>query len=486
MEGIHFNEQSNFFRKSERFKAAQTNGVFKLDPSEYAASLVNLHSNDCEIIRKSMELFARHYNYNPFYETPETRFIINCAVAAISQVETPIELQKVSFLFLCNVIKSSSNGFAFISDAGLLDIFVPFLSTMDNPYFDQTIIIFPRILCRDTAISGTFFSLIPIEFFIEVYNNFEFERNHDVPISIIQILFSYLVFQNETKHFSPSNNAKLFSIMDFLLFCLSSTYNQPGSFNFEITHWCILTLNLFYKLSAIFCQHQIDNILTILGEILANSIQLQTTSIRQNKSQHIKHSGLKRNRRLIVTVVNVLISLFESGSLLNESQNIIIPVFALISHNFPEIQHRALHCIDVFFRCYPDRIGNFIENSILLLFKNIFASTSYFVSKELINIFVLIMKNGHNNDQISILQNHFIENITPLMKDAENDFYLICLDLISRMLILEEKLQTNFNVHTGFIECDGLDIVSERINDIDEEIVEMSRQFLQNHFQDES
>ena len=431
--------------------------IFTLSGSEYDMYLELLNSDDLQVLTKAMNMFSRHYIYNEFEYNDQTHFVLTTAVSSIVYYGNQLtDFTQNSFDLLSHAIDNTLNGLAFIIQTNALDVLKNNVANIESPFFDQAIISLAKIAWKSPQICEMIKKDFPIDFFIDIMENYDVDSNPDVPYYILWILYFYTKY----KYLS---NEQSFQMLDFLNNTLNNLYNrikdkQPiKSYDYDIFRVCITILTILFEKSALFRDTELtSNFILIFNEI----IQLDV-----NESSSV--------RKLISEVLHAFIPLVKYGAAFKEPGIDIICVASLIETNYSRIQPAVLDCIYFYINSSHQSIKLLVQTRILHYLKKILKNGSFNTKKKILSIIEVIMNYGTNEDKLLILKPNIVASIIFLANEGNDEIYLDSIRLIDSMLKLETTLDYDFQIHSTFLEAGGVQMDEEK-----------SQQFINDHFGD--
>lgn len=458
------NNQDDCLRRQSRM---QKEKVFTLSDEQYNNFLGYLSGDDNESLNIAMEQFARHYKYNKFQYNDQTHIILTVAVSAINSIDNePTDLAQNSFDLLSSAINNASNGLSFVIQTSALDVLENNINNIHSPFFDQAVISLSQLVSQTPSICKTINENFPITFFFNIIENYDTDKNPDVPFYILYILYYYAKYK-------CLDDEQSFQIIEFLGNILDNFYKHIKNqshiefTDIDIYRNCVKVLARIFENSAISHDTKFtSNLIIIFNQILQLDI----------RSSNVK--------KLVSAVLQAFIPLLKSGSALKEPGIDIVRIASLIKKSYTSIQPVALECIIWFIPSNDTSIKILFHTRMLHYLKKIIESGTYNAKKKTLVIYDLIMRNGTDEEKVALLMfwPELIFHLVSLAKEIDDDLYLQIINLLDLMLKLETNLGQDLHIHSIFSDSGGIQMIEENIIYGSDTNSEASQQFKNEHF----
>lgn len=440
------------------------NDIFTLSEEEFNSYFNQLQTSNIDLLNKIMNFFSRHYYSNKFEYNEQTHLILTVAVAnLINEENQNTYLAKNSFNLISNAIKNSISGLTFIITTGILKVLKDNIFNLDSPFYVKAIISITRIMHSSQCICGMIYKEFTIFFFMK--NSDINNMDPDIPVHIFWILFYFTKYGFLTDKESYEMIDFLNNYLD-LFYQKSVNQNEIKSYEYEIYFRCIKILTLIFNKSAQFTEN----------EVCGKSKLFFNFVLQQNANT--------LNKKFVSGVLQAYIPLLKKGSALKDPSINIEIIVSLINSCYPNIQHLSLDCLDLFIRSNPISIKMLLQTDMLTNLQMIFKNASFKAKKKSLSILNLIMKHGTNEDKTFLLNPSFVIYLVFLAKEADDISYLVTIELLNAMLMMENVLSHDYQIHSSFLETDGIQIIEEISLNGSEDVYEASQLFLKTHFPD--
>ena len=417
--------------------------IFTLSSCEFDEQLqILLNGADINETISALEMFSRHYLYNPFEINEKTQNILFFAFSIVSpENENDNELILMIYKLLSHIADTSFKMLDFAFQIMIIKIFLKGIKNVNSSYFDKSLYSIKKLAFEIPDICNIVYNEIGSNYFFEIINHYTSNNNNfnpDIPLSCYEILFSFC------KHYNiiGITEQNILDILNGCQICLSIELNnfknqKNNPMILYILRSKLVSLAIIDKIFQISVSYQSPNytynIINSFNMIL--HLQIYSKSNQINKILYYKCL-------LISTVLKTYLPLLLSGEALKENGIDIVQVIRLLSFTRYNIQSNALDCINSFIRGKPDFIPMLFDNNLLLKLNLIFKRCSYNAKQKAISIVELVLKYGTDetkNKLFSDLLKNIIDILVSIAFEADDNLYLQCLYIFTALMEMEQR-----------------------------------------------